>query len=316
MSKKLKLATLAVMLSLSVPAIANDATPPNMLEIADSDLAGGSYDARIEMDRKVKEITDLQMTEEHVRQIKTIQLDQLRAAATPYPTLAEPVTRSLNITMTPGVSPPVLRLSSGMLTTIVFTDAAGNPWDIQSVALNRSQFSDGINQSMAATAMNSEDSKSIGNILTLEPLNPASYGNVAITLEGLPTPIIFTLSSGQNKVDVRVDARIPSVSPTAQSRNSSAPARLSTDIDDTTLLFVDGTPPTEAVAYNVSNKLIEAWKFGEDLIVRTDSKILFPAYTTAVTSTSGMSVYRFDAGHQSITVSKGGSPVTIHLEQP
>lgn len=314
MSNKFKLAALAVMLSLSVPAVANNTAPPNMLEIADADLAGGSYDVRIEMDRKVKELTDLQMTPEQVRQIKTMQLDQLRAAATPYPNLAEPITRSINMTMTPGIAPPVLRLSAGMLSTIVFTDAAGNPWDIQSVALNRSKFSDGINQSLNTAA--TDEHKNIGNILTIEPLDPAAYGNVSITLAELATPIIFTLSTGQNKVDVRVDARIPSVNPSASNRNSAAPARISTEIDDTTLLFVDGTPPIEAVAYNVSNNLIEAWKFGENLIVRTESKILFPAYSSAVTSTSGMSVYRFDAGHQSITVSKGGSPVTIHLEQP
>lgn len=314
MSNKLKLATLAVMLSLSVPALANNSAPPNMLEIADPDLPGGSYDSRIEMERKVKELTDLQMTPEQVRQVKTLFLDQQRAAATPYPVIAEPVTRSLNMTMTPGVAPPVLRLSAGMLSTIVFTDAAGNPWDIKSVALNRSQFSDGVTQGL--TSNSNDDNKSINNILTLEPLNPASYGNVSVTLEGLATPVIFTLSTGQNKVDVRVDARIPSINPFATSSNSSLPARISTSIDDTTLLFVDGTPPVEAIAYIVSDKLIEAWKFGEDLIVRTDSKIIFPAYSSAVTSTSGMSVYRFDAGHQSITVSKGGSPVTIHLEQP
>lgn len=314
MSNKLKLATLAVMLSLSVPALANNSAPPNMLEIADPDLPGGSYDSRIEMERKVKELTDLQMTPEQVRQVKTLFLDQQRAAATPYPVIAEPVTRSINMSMTPGVAPPVLRLSAGMLSTIVFTDAAGNPWDIKSVALNRSQFSDGVTQGL--TSNSNDDNKSINNILTLEPLNPASYGNVSVTLEGLATPVIFTLSTGQNKVDVRVDARIPSINPFATSTNSSLPARISTSIDDTTLLFVDGTPPVEAIAYIVSDKLIEAWKFGEDLIVRTDSKIIFPAYSSAVTSTSGMSVYRFDAGHQSITVSKGGSPVTIHLEQP
>lgn len=304
MSNKLKLATLAVMLSLSVPALANNSAPPNMLEIADPDLPGGSYDSRIEMERKVKELTDLQMTPEQVRQVKTLFLDQQRAAATPYPVIAEPVTRSLNMSMTPGVAPPVLRLSAGMLSTIVFTDAAGNPWDIKSVALNRSQFSDGVTQGL--TSNSNDDNRSINNILTLEPLNPASYGNVSVTLEGLATPVIFTLSTGQNKVDVRVDARIPSINPFATSSNSSLPARISTSIDDTTLLFVDGTPPVEAIAYIVSDKLIEAWKFGEDLIVRTDSKIIFPAYSSAVTSTSGMSVYRFDAGHQSITVSKGG----------
>lgn len=314
MSNKFKLATLAVLLSLSLPTFAEDSAPPNMLEISDPDLAGGSYDSRIELDRKVKELTDLQMTPEQIRQVKTLLLDQQRASSTPYPVVAEPVTRSINVTMTPGIAPPVLRLSSGMLSTIVFTDAAGNPWDIKSVALNRSQFSDGVNQSM--TSNSDADNKSINNILTIEPLNPASYGNVSVTLENLATPVIFTLSAGQNQVDVRVDARIPSVNPASTTRSNSLPARITTDIDDTTLLFVDGTPPVEAVPYVTSSKLIEAWKFGEDLIVRTDSKILFPAYSTAVTSTSGMSVYRFDSGHQSITVSKGGSPVTIHLEQP
>lgn len=271
---------------------------------------GSSFDTAIEIERKVQELRKLQLTPEQVNIIKQSIIDQQRHVASPYPENAKPVTRSLGVSLNPGESPPVLRLSSGMLSTVVFADNAGNPWNIDKISLNRALFNDGM------STTNTNENVRETNVLSLEPLTPVAYGNVAITLKGLATPIIFLLTTGQHDVDFRVDAKVPGISPDATYASYSGyqASRISTTIDDMTLMFVDGVPPLEAIEQRTGDRDVKAWKYGEDVIIRTNSQIIFPAYRTSVRATNGMSVYKFDGGISNITLSKEGKPVTIFIE--
>lgn len=324
--KKLTSISLMILIGLSAgnTYAADNRNPPSLLELADPDLPGGSYDARIELQKKVDNLEDLQMTPKQYNTIKDMLLSQQRAASTPYTSTAIPVTRSLNVKFESGLTPPIIRLSSGMLTTIVFTDGAGNPWNIKSVALNRQVFSDGADvmkdanpeQNSADTATN--PTNSIRNILSIEPLNPVAYGNVIVTLEGLDKPVILLLATGQQEVDMRVDARISGINPNrpmVKNGNSSV-GSITTEMDDATLLFVDGTPPENVERMKTSADSIQAWRFNDDLIVRTNRQIIYPAYKSSVTSSSGVSVYKFDVENQSVTISDShGQPLTIYIEQ-
>lgn len=296
------------------------------LEIADPDLPGGSYDARIEMQKKVNQLKELSLQPNQVSDIKEVLLNQQRANITPYTSIATPVTRSLNIKFTPGLTPPVIRLSANMLSTIVFTDMAGNPWRILNVALNRTLFSDGSDVEVQQQGGQSgQDTQSIyrsPNVLSIEPLNPVAYGNVAVTLEGLDTPVILLLTTDQNEVDLRVDARIPGLNPgrAVKEKFSSSASGYSaasfSAVDDMTLRFVDGTPPKDALPLKASSREVEAWEFDDELVIRTNSQVIFPAYKAAVTSSSGMTVYRFDKEIKAITLSKGTASKNIYIEQP
>lgn len=288
---------------------------PNLLELADPDLPGSSYDYKIEMQKKVNELQDLQLQKNQTRAIKNMLLEQQQNLSSPYSHTATPVTRSLNVKFASGITPPVIRLSAGMLSTIVFSDAAGNPWQIKGVALNRSLFSDGANISTNNQSQESgADSKN--NILSIEPLTPVAYGNVAVSLAGLDTPVIFMLSTGQNEVDVRIDARISGLNPDrAKKAALSSNGSISTDLDDTTLMFVDGTPPDEAEKLNATSSQIEAWLFNDELIVRTKSQIVYPAYISASASSSGVTVFRFSSDNRSVTISNGASTSTIFVEK-
>lgn len=324
--KKLTSISLMILIGLSAgnTYAADNRNSPSLLELADPDLPGGSYDARIELQKKVDNLEDLQMTPKQYNTIKDMLLSQQRAASTPYTSTAIPVTRSLNVKFEAGLTPPIIRLSSGMLTTIVFTDGAGNPWNIKSVALNRQVFSDGATvmkdanseQNSADTATN--PTNSIRNILSIEPLNPVAYGNVIVTLEGLDKPVILLLATGQQEVDMRVDARISGINPNRSmvKNGNSSVGSITTEMDDATLLFVDGTPPENVERLKTSADSIQAWRFNDDLIVRTNRQIIYPAYKSSVTSSSGVSVYKFDVENQSVTISDShGQPLTIYIEQ-
>lgn len=318
MSKLTKIALAFMVLSTSQLVFANKQDVLTPLEIADPDLPGGSYDMRIEKQKKVDQLKELVLEPGQVRDVKEILLQQQRATISPYSSVATPATRSLNVKFSPGVIPPVIRLSANMLTTIVFTDAAGNPWNINNVSMNRVLFSDGLLPSNAAQPQeNPADNpeRSGKNILSLEPLNPVAYGNVAITLDGLDTPVIFILSTGQTEVDLRVDARIPGLNPHRVAKSAFTASNTTThSLDDTTLLFVDGSPPQDAVSLKTSSREIDAWLFNDEVVIRTDAQVIYPAFKSSVTSASGMTVYRFEKEVKAFTVSKGTSSKNIFIE--
>lgn len=336
MNKKILSAMLLI--AMSNCAIAAEQDMPNALEILDEDYPGGSYDYQIEISKRINEIKQLEFTPEQSNTIKDIVLQQQRVQSTPYTNVPTPVTRSVHLKLTAGLTPPVIRLSANMLTTIVFTDALGNPWDISSVALNRNLFSDGadlsakqgvqttanaaVNPQSGEANTNTSDDLSPHNILTLEPLNPAAYGNIAITLDGLATPVIFILTTGQGETDMRIDARVSQINKAYKSNNASVNGASNytnnplAALDDSILRFADGTPPEDALKLHVNSSEIEAWIYNDELIVRTTSSIIYPAFNSSVTSTGGVTVYRFPVENQSITISdKNGQPKTIFLER-
>lgn len=316
----MKICGLVALSLLSMSGYAQKAAELTPLEITDPDLPGGTYDLKMELQKKIKEAEDLTLSPAQTDSIKSIYLERQRVLASPYVNTATPVTRSLNIKFSSGLTPPVVRLSSNMLTTLVFTDAAGSPWEIESVALNRSLFSDGsdINQvAVSPTAQDAPQPSRTRNFLTIEPLNSYAYGNVAVTLRGLDTPVIFMLATGQNEVDVRVDARISGINPAqklTQAQNCLTGC-FSKELDDLTLMFVDGTPPAGAQPLKASSSEVEAWEYGESLVVRTTTPLIYPSFNSSVTSSSGVTVYKFEKEVRSITLSKGSSAKTIHLEQ-
>jgi len=255
----------------------------------------------------IRDIEDLQLTPEQIERLKRIYLQRERQKAMPYVSPAKPITRTIFINLDPGVSPPTLRLQRGQQTSLVFSDMSGQPWLIQHVSMNRNLFSDG-----RAGAGNAQQPPT--NILPIEPLAPAAYGNVTITLRGLSTPVIFVLTSAQAEVDMRLDLKVPGNNPDAviQSVQTAHMPNLDGDMG----YFLDGVPPRDAKRLNVSGlEGTEAWSFKNQLYVRSSANAQYPAYTAAARSTSGMSVYRFAQQHSSITFTTGGQAITVFIEQ-
>jgi len=184
----------------------------------------------------IGDIEDLQLTPEQFDRLKRIYLERERQKAIPYVSPAKPITRTMFVSLDPGVSPPALRLTRGQQTSIVFSDVSGQPWFIENVSMNRQLFSDGRQGQQGAAQQQPT------NVLTIEPLAPAAYGNVTVTLRGLSTPVIFVLTSAQQEVDMRVDAKVPGRNPDAI--DTVAVSTLPS-IDSALSYFLDGVPPKE-----------------------------------------------------------------------
>lgn len=133
----------------------------------------------------IGDIEDLQLTPEQFERLKKIYLERERQKSSPYASPAKPITRTMFVSLDPGVSPPALRLTRGQQTSIVFSDVSGQPWFIENVSLNRQLFSDGRQNAQAATSQQQQIRQQATNVLTIEPLAPAAYGNVTVTLRGL-----------------------------------------------------------------------------------------------------------------------------------
>ena len=257
------------------------------------------------VEQSLDDIEDSQLTDDQYERIKRLYLRRERQKATPYVVPAKPITRTLMVNLDPGVSPPILRVTRGQLTSIVFSDMAGQPWLIKDVGMNRQMFSDGREggggQQAEAT-----------NVLTIEPLSAAAYGNVSVKLKGLSTPVIFVLAAAQQEVDLRVDSKVPGRNPDAA---DTVTYTALPNIDQSLTAFLDGVPPKEARRLRATGfPNTEAWAHQDNLYVRTDADVQYPAYFSSARSTSGKAVYRFNSRTNSVTLLANGRAVTVFIE--
>lgn len=261
------------------------------------------------VEETIRDAEEASFTAKDYDRIKKLELRRERAKASPYITPPKPVTRTVMVNLDPGVEPRVIRLAKGMQTSIVFSDHSGNPWKIAAVRTNRQIFNDGHQGQGDGKGAGQADA----NVLMLEPLNSAAYGNVAVTLKGLPTPVIFILTTGQNEVDMMVDAKIPGANPDA---GNDVVVDGMPEIDDSLSAFLDGVPPKSAHRLKVEGMGdTEAWLLNRNMYVRTKGAAQYPAYISTARSTNGVSVYRYEQYHPAVTFTIGGQAVTAFVEE-
>lgn len=257
------------------------------------------------VEQAIDDIEATQLNDAQYERLKQIYIRRERQKAMPYVAPAKPVTRTLAVNLDPGVSPPVLRLARGQLTSIVFSDISGQPWMIKDVRIPRELFSDGRREG-------EQGAQEESNVLSLEPLSASGYGNATIKLKGLPTPVIFVLTTAQQEVDLRIDAKVPGHNPDAIDSVSftSMP-----NIDVSLTAFLDGVPPKDAKRLQVTGLAgTEAWVYRDNLYVRADAEVQYPAYMSAARSTSGKAVYRFNSRQNSVTLLANGRAITVFIE--
>lgn len=263
------------------------------------------------MERAVRQIENMQLTPEQVERLKSIYIERQQQRSMPYLNPAKPVTRTLLVNLDPGVAPPTLRLSRGQQTSLVFSDVSGQPWMIEKVSMNRQLFSDGrvIGAGQGGQGGQAETPT---NVLSIEALTPAAYGNVTVTLRGQSTPVIFVLTTGQAEVDMRVDAKVPGRNPDAEAEVSMQAAP---GLDNAMPYFLDGVPPASAKRLRVTGlDGAEAWVYDRNLYVKARANAQYPAYFAAARSTSGVSVYRYVGVPKAATFTIGGRAQTAFFE--
>lgn len=235
------------------------------------------------------------------KQIKTLKrlydLSQ-QAVATPVKAPPTPTSSSTVISLQPGTTPPIIRLSAGFISSLVFVDSTGAPWPITA-------FSIGDPNSFNVQW----DQKT--NALFVQAMKSYCHGNVAVRLYGLNTPVMISLVSGQREVDFRVDLQISGRGPNAIEEiitNSFQDSK----INPILIHMLDGIPPKGSVKLTVGGGHGEAWVFQDKLYFRTKLTVLSPAWLATVSSADGTHVYEL-AKTPLILASKCGKSINIYL---
>lgn len=219
-----------------------------------------------------------------------------RASAT-YPGVPpRPVISTSIVNLSPGATPPVIRLGSGFVTSVVFVDSTGAPWPIQA-------YSNGN-----PSAYNIQwDQK--GNILLIQAITAYRTGNLAVILKGLNTPVMIELTAGQSAMDMRVDMRMPGLGPNAQPAYETLPGTGSPYL----LSLLDGIPPTNAKALTASACQDCAWLVGDKLYLRTQFHVISPAWISTMSSVDGTHVYEMEPTPV-ILASMNGKTIQMSIE--
>ncbi len=264
------------------------------------------------VEKAVRQIEDMQLTPQQYERLKGIFMERQQQRAMPYVNPPKPVTRTLLVNLDPGVSPPTLRLSRGQQTSLVFSDVSGQPWFIEKVSMNRQLFSDGRATGVGQGGGAAGQGEPPTNVLSIEALTPAAYGNVTVTLRGQSTPLIFVLTTGQAEVDMRVDAKVPGKNPDAEAEVT---LQAAPSLDNALPYFLDGVPPPSAKRLRVTGlEGAEAWVYDKNLYVKARANAQYPAYFSAARSTSGISVYRYVGVPKAATFTMGGRALTAFFE--
>lgn len=90
---------------------------------------------------------------------------------------------------------PVIKLGHTFITTLVFTDAAGNPWDVETLTA--------VSDGKMVTS-----SKVDGHVITIQPKVRAGQANLPIKLAGEQRPITFLLEISEDEAYFTVDVQL------------------------------------------------------------------------------------------------------------
>ncbi len=208
-----------------------------------------------------------------------------------------PTTTELIVNTAPGSTPPVIRLSAGYVSSLVFLDASSAPWPIEWVDVgNPSDYNV------------QWDKKS--NTLLIQALNGYRPANMALKLRGMQTPIMLTLVVGQKVVDYRVDLRVPGLGPNAHAAVSGI-----NNLDNPILLSVlNGVPPSGSRALTVKGGAAQAWLIRGSLYLRTRYDVLSPGWISKVSSGDGTHVYVMSLSPVILAMSHG-KMMHLHIQR-
>lgn len=216
------------------------------------------------------------LTPEQIIEMRKQQDKTQRAVATFPTTPPRPVSSTLTVDLSPGSTPPVIRLGAGFVTSIVFVDSTGQAWPISDYSIgNPKNF-------------NIQWDKKT-NTLFIQSAIAYNNGNLAVRLAKLNTPVMLSLVSGQKEIDYRVDLQVPGRGPNALEAivGDSLPCHP----EPLLLSVLDGIPPPGSTELEVSGGCGRAWLWKGKLVFRTQLTVLSPAWSATVSSIDGTKVY-------------------------
>lgn len=216
------------------------------------------------------------LTPEQIIRLKQMYNTSEFAQASTAGTPPKPTATSQFVNLSPGSTPPVIRLSQGFVSSLVFLDSTGAPWPISAYDLGD------------PSSFNIQWDKT-SNTLMIQAVKLYNYGNLAVRLRGLNTPVMLTLIPGQKAVDYRVDLRVQGYGPHAVSTPSEE--GIPPSANNLLLHVLDGVPPPGSQRLTVNGGDARAWLLNDRMYVRTGLTILSPGWIGSMTSADGTHAY-------------------------
>jgi intracellular multiplication protein IcmK len=218
----------------------------------------------------------LPLTPDQIRTLHNLFSNTQRAVGEAPGIPPRPTSTSKIVNLSPGATPPLLRLSAGFVSSLVFLDATGAPWPIEAYDLGDPK------------SYNIQwDKKS--NMLLVQAITESKSGNLAVMLRGLNTPIMITLLAGQRAVDYRVDLRVPGLGPNAAP--APMPESLPGASNPVLLDVLNGVAPVGARALKVIGRDCSIWLLNGKIYLRTRLTVLSPGWISTLSSADGMHAY-------------------------
>ena len=184
------------------------------------------------------------------------------------------------VSLDPGVTPPVIKLSPGHVTTLNILDVTGQPWPIQDISWGGD--------------FEVIQPKEGEHVVRISPMKAHEVGNLSIQLLDLDTPVVFSLRTNLEEVLYRFDAQIPEFGP-----YSETPIIDNFDIkasagNQEIIKILNGTPPAEAEKLEVEgvDRRTSAYDINGQVYVRTPFSMLSPGWNSSITSADGTTVYQ------------------------
>jgi intracellular multiplication protein IcmK len=151
------------------------------------------------------------LTPEQILSIRDRYEDTLRAKQSTSMSPPKPTISSQFVKLSPGSTPPIVRLLEGFVSSVVFLDSTGAVWPIESYNVG--------DPNSFNLQWNGKD-----NIIVIQAKTLFKYGNLIVRLEGLDTPVVVTLIPGQKEVDYRRELRISGYGPNSNAGNNNQDA--------------------------------------------------------------------------------------------
>jgi len=250
----------------AAPAPAANNPPPGML--SEDEVSNAAFEAMAK--------STLPMSPEQIQRLRQL-FNQTQFAASAWPGIPpRPVISSMTVDLSPGSTPPAVRLQQGMVSVVSFIDSSGAPWPIESYDIGNS------------SAFNIQWNKT-DNTLFIQPMTLYTYNNLTVKLQGLSTPVILMLFPGQKSFDSRLDIHVSGFGP--QAKPMLMGNGLPNSADPDLLGILDGVPPTGSITLRVMGGDCQAWASGDRLFVRTRLTILSPGWIATMSSSDGMHAY-------------------------
>ena len=217
----------------------------------------------------------LPMSPAQINKLREVFVDTQLAVATPPGNPPKPTTSSVLVNLSPQAVAPVIRLSAGYLTSLVFIDATGQPWPIAAFSVGD------------PGAFNIQwDHKS--NNLIVQSATFYKRSNLAVMLKDLNTPVMITLLSGQQAVDYRVDLRVPGVGPNAVYAQNGIPDAVNPILFD----VLNGITPKGGKELKVTGGgITQAWLLNKKMYLRTNLTVVSPGWRSTMSSADGTRAY-------------------------